>query len=299
MRRQHLVRSAGTALAAVLALTLTGCGGDDAETASSEKNVLPSGGSIPGKADAENPAATENDGAEESTKPTSPKKSSSSKGMTFSELTTLLSTSMKKGGTAVVSMTASQAETSTETSGLIDYRTNPPSMSMTTKVAALGGEESTIIMVDNVMYMDMGEMSQGKFLKMPLDDGTAQMLDLSQLDPATAFKKIYGDEGTVTERGEEKLKAGTFRRYDAEVSTKKLRDDLPEAVRGDVPATAKYSFWFDSDDLVRQVEVDLGSAGKTLMTYDQWGSKVTIKAPPASDVTDMPQTPTMPEAPAQ
>lgn len=300
MRRQHLVRTAGTALAAVLALTLTGCGGDDdTSTARSGDNALPSGGSIPGKTE---PGSTDSatSGTDEKKSSSAPAKSSKAKSgeMTFEQITKMLSASMTKGGTAVVTMKASQAEATTETSGLIDYRSNPPAMSLTSKVAALGGAESTVIMVDNVMYMDMGEMSQGKFLKMPLDGDTAQMLDLSQLDPASAFEKIYGRDGTVVDRGEEKLKSGTAHRYDVEVSTKKLRDDLPEAVRGDMPTTAKYSFWFDGDDMVRQVVVDLGKAGTTTMNYDQWGTDVSIKAPAASDVTEMPQTPAMPEAPS-
>jgi hypothetical protein len=299
MRRHHFVRATGIALAASITFTMAGCGsdGDAGADDGSGPNAAPSGGTITdqGKASA-SPAAVE---PKHSTSVKSGSEKAAAETISGAELTKLLQQSMVKGGTAVIAMSSSQAEASTQTSGVVDYGTNPPSMSLTSKVEAMGGVESTIILVDGVMYMDMGEMSQGKFLKMPLGEEASQMLDLSQLDPAAAFKDMYGGLKDVTVQGKEKVAGGTFRRYDAQVSTDKLVKELPESARADFPKVAKYSFWFDDQDLVRQVVVDMGKSGTTTMTYDDWGKKVSIKAPAPEDVTEMPSTPQMPSAPVE
>ena len=56
-----------------------------------------------------------------------------------------------------------------------------------------------------------------------------------------------------------------------------------------------YDAWFDADGLLRKVTTSMGKLGTTSVTYDDWGSPVSITAPPASDVMEMPTLPDSPQ----
>lgn len=292
MRRHSLVRTTGVALTLSLSLALAGCGSDEKESQSAD-NPVAQPDAITGK---DEPAAT-------SKKPDSSASSSSAKGSTAAgtitgkQLTDMLAASWKKGGTASVTMESSSGESTSTTNGVVDYTTSPPSMSLTTAVAAMGGQQSKIIVQGGNIYMDMGDVTGGKFMKMPTEGEGSELIDLSQLDPSKAFEQLGGGLKQVKSLGKEKIKGGTFRRYDAMVTTENLAKNLPKEARASLPERVLYSFWFDDSDLVRQVAVDMGKTGTTTMAYDNWGQKVTIKAPAAKDVTQMPAMPSMPAEP--
>lgn len=291
MRRHSLVRTTGVALTLSLSLALAGCGSDDKESQSAD-NPLAQPDAIVGKDD---PSAAPEKSETEA--PSSDKGSEVAGTITGKQLADLLAASWKKGGTASVAMESSSGDTKSSTTGVVDYTTDPPSMSLTTAVAAMGGQQSKIIVQGGNIFMDMGELSGGKFMKMPLEGEGSDLIDLSQLDPSKAFEQLGGGLKQVKSLGKEKVKGGTFRRYDAMVTTENLAKNLPESARSSLPERVLYSFWFDDSDLVRQVVVDMGETGTSSMSYDNWGQKVTIKAPAAKDVTEMPAMPDMPEEP--
>ena len=64
-----------------------------------------------------------------------------------------------------------------------------------------------------------------------------------------------------------------------------------------MPDTITYDMWLDDSDLMRRIEFDLGAmmgqqgsggAGGMVMTMNDWGKPVTVKAPPAKDLVEMP-----------
>ena len=55
-----------------------------------------------------------------------------------------------------------------------------------------------------------------------------------------------------------------------------------------LPATVDYQLWFDGDGNFAKFSVDMGATGTSEGTFSDWGTKVDIQAPPASDVTSMP-----------
>jgi hypothetical protein len=48
-----------------------------------------------------------------------------------------------------------------------------------------------------------------------------------------------------------------------------------------------YDLWIDEQDLMRRMQFDEGRGGMT-MTMSDWGKPVTVKAPPASAIMQIP-----------
>ncbi len=66
-----------------------------------------------------------------------------------------------------------------------------------------------------------------------------------------------------------------------------------------MPETITYDMWIDGSDLMRRIEFDLGALGGEaagadgmVMTMSDWGKPVSVKAPPANAIVEMPGPPT-------
>ena len=67
--------------------------------------------------------------------------------------------------------------------------------------------------------------------------------------------------------------------------------ELPGAAAEEMPDTVQYDIWFDDEDRFAQLEMDfpvMDQQGSMEMTVDDWGTDVSIEAPPADQVTEMP-----------
>jgi LppX_LprAFG lipoprotein len=188
--------------------------------------------------------------------------------------------------------------------GDVDYDSDPPSSSLTMKNEMLGDQEMSVVMVDGVMYMQMGELSGGKYFKMDLsgEDNSILGQDMSQqLDPSKALRTMEKSIKTVTYVGEEKVDGEDLDRYTVIIDSAAM---VGEALGEDAPPESglaeeiAYDIWFDDDGRFARTTMDMGeTAGTMTMTMSDWGKDVDIEAPPADQVTDMPSMPTMPEAP--
>jgi hypothetical protein len=181
--------------------------------------------------------------------------------------------------------------------GDVDYTSTPPDMAMTMTMPAAGGEMD-IRMVDGIMYMSMGDLTQGKFWKLDPSDpkgplaglGMTGMLD--QMDPAKALASMEGGISSVTFEGED----GGLDRYELTIDMqellKSMKTDLPPAAEGDVPESITYDLWLDDEGRFSKMVMDdlpvAGSTGSLEMTVSGWGEEVSIEAPPADQVTPMP-----------
>jgi len=195
-----------------------------------------------------------------------------------------------KATTADVTMEMSAGGQEIEAVGEADYSTQPPSMRM--EMSGMGGMgEMTMVMVDNVMYMKVAQMSD-KFIKLDLDDPANPMGDsfTGQLDPRAQAEVIEAGLVSATYVGEEDVEGEDLDRYTAVVDAEAMFDqmELDPAAAGALPEEVTYDLWFDDEGRFAQMVVDMGAtAGEVLIRFENWGTDVEIQAPPASQVTDM------------
>lgn len=300
-RRSTTLRRVGVAaLVAPLALSLAACGqddegsdaaGDSSALATSEAEETPDGESTPeGKTDeaagnSESPAAGGTD---------SPVgKSTEGDSLTPEEFVDILTAAFDRATTASISMSTDVSSMSTTSTGVVDYTGKSPKLSMTMAGGPLP-EDSTaeVRLVDDAIYMDSG-LSGGKFVKMQLDDAAGTGVDLSTIDPSQALRSFAEAAVDVTYAGTEKIDGDTLHRYSLQLDPAKM--GLGKDARQAAPKRVDYDAWFDDEGRIRQIVTTMGKAGSTTVTYSDWGKPVTIEAPPASEVMEMPKMPTSPQ----
>lgn len=205
--------------------------------------------------------------------------------------------------TAHMTMDISAGSTGSVTAeGDVDYTTKPPSMAMKmTLPGAAGGQsmgDMDIRMVDGTIYMSMGQLTQDKFWKIDPSDpkgplasmGMDKMMD--QMDPAKALETMQDGISKVTYVGEE----GGLDHYELTVDMKKMMasmgGNLPEGAQAQLPDSVTYDLWLDDQNRFTKMSMDDlpmgGTSGSMEMTVSDWGKDVDIEAPPADQVTDMP-----------
>ncbi|WP_104106762.1 DUF6612 family protein [Nocardioides sp. 616] len=223
-----------------------------------------------------------------------------------SEFMDTLSDSLENATTAHVTMT-SEGQMATSMEGDVDYASEPPSSTLTMTNEMAGDEEIKVVMVDGVMYVQMGELSGGKYFKMDLkgeDNGILGQDMSEQLDPTAALRTMEKSITSVTYVGEEDVDGEELDRYTVIIDSAALleetlsgEDDVPEDTG--LPEEIEYDIWFDDEGRFTRTTMDMGdTAGTMTMTLSDWGKDVEIEAPPADQVTEMPEMPTMPETPS-
>jgi len=184
--------------------------------------------------------------------------------------------------------------------GDLDYTADPPEMAMTMALPMLGNVEAEIRLVDGVFYMSMGKMSGGKFWKLDPADPNGPMGDLGgmldQMDPKSSLEQMESAIDKVTYTGEEDVDGRSLDHYELSVDPKGLVEDLgsdlPPGAEGQLPDSLTYDLWLDEEDRIAKMEMDMPMAGTQSsieMTVTDWGEDVDIEAPPADQVTDMPE----------
>ncbi len=80
--------------------------------------------------------------------------------------------------------------------GAVDYTTTPPQMAMSMETPAAAGQSIEMRLVDGVMYMNMGQMTNDKFVSFDLSDAANLPPGMEQLtstmDPLAAFESLRG-----------------------------------------------------------------------------------------------------------
>ncbi len=182
--------------------------------------------------------------------------------------------------------------------GDMDYSTTPPSSRMTIQDDTAGGEVE-VIQVGKVSYLKAPEQGD-KYLKMDMSGLDSLTGGGIGLDPGATLGKMKDAVKTVTYQGAEDVDGEEMTRYTLVLDTRKLMGpEMAEmAELAELPEESTYEIWFDEDGLYRQLVSDLGEAGgKVTMKLSDWGKDVSIEAPPADQVMEMPKMPEMPEIP--
>lgn len=150
--------------------------------------------------------------------------------------------------------------------------------------------KALVRLVDGVMYLAMPGMTpEGKFLKLDTKDPNSPFGDLGgvlQGDPLSSFDAFDAGLEEATYVGAEDVDGEQLDHYVLTVDAKKAA----EAQGSQVPSgtgTVTYDLWIDDQDLMRRLEFGNGMTGMT-MTLSDWGKPVTVEAPPASAIMELP-----------
>jgi hypothetical protein len=277
MTRTSIVRRslAAAVVAPLTVLSLTACGSDDSTAAdpaaSSSTSTSTSTSASP------SPSETASDAPE------------AGSSVEPAVLTGLFATAFEKTTTAHATVKSEMMGGALSGSGDLDYTGSSPAASMVMKVDALGGEDIETRLVDGIMYMKMGSLTHGKFAKIDLSDPKNPLGQLGDtIDPQAALDKIGAAITKATYVGEEDGDGEAMQHYTASVDTAKVLDGLGQGGSTGatkIPKTMEYDVWFDSEGRLTKMVVDMAKLGSTTTTMSDFGTDVTIEAPPASEIT--------------
>jgi LppX_LprAFG lipoprotein len=267
----------------VLLLSVAACGDDPAPSADDSAEAASSSVA---------PAEPESDDAEPTGEP-----EAVSGGYDAEELLDRMKAAIADNESAHVTMqlTGGQAEMSGE--GDVSYAGDQTAMQMTMQMPQLGSSQIEMRMVDGVVYMAMPPLTpEGKFVEFDTTDPDSPFGDmgggLAQGDPLATFDAFDAGLKDATYVGAEVVDGEQLDHYVLTVDAKKAARAQKQRIQPGMPDTITYDMWIDSDDLMRRIQFDLGSVsaggGGMVMTMSDWGQPVTVEAPPASAIVEMP-----------
>jgi hypothetical protein len=182
--------------------------------------------------------------------------------------------------------------------GDLDYTADPPEIAMTMDLPmGGGGTKSEMRSVDGILYLSLGNLSGNKFWKLDPSDSDSPLGDmgsmLDQVDPMGSLEKVEPAIDTVTYVGDDDVDGQSLDRYELTVDPAKYAKamDLPAEAKAQLPDKLTYDIWLDDESRLAKLHMDLPVAGTEStvdVTASDWGKDVSIDAPPASDVTEMP-----------
>ncbi|WP_265521497.1 hypothetical protein [Oerskovia flava] len=167
-------------------------------------------------------------------------------------------------------------------------------MDMAMTMTIPGSDEMEIRVVDEMFYVNMGELSGGLFVQVdPSDpeDPLAQSFDglTEQMDPNQSIRDLDGAIKSVEKAGDPvDIDGVPSQPYDVVVDVAKVSGMMEEQAAGaELPEEITYQYWIDADDLMRKVTFDV--AGSTSeMTMSNWGEDLDVVAPSADEITTEP-----------
>jgi hypothetical protein len=174
-------------------------------------------------------------------------------------------------------------------------------MSLIMDMSAMGPgapDEFEMRWVDEVMYMKLGEMTDGKFAAFDLTDESNplgqmynQMLD--NLDPASIAK--FEDAVSEFEMAGDPIEIDNVQAqpYRVEVDMTKVKDafgDMPKEALQAMPKSLSFTMYVGPDDLPRRMKMQIPAPGPVpgamTMDYTDWGEPVDIAKPDDSEISD-------------
>jgi hypothetical protein len=205
---------------------------------------------------------------------------------------------LDRSTTAHMTMSMDYGGGAMEAEGQVDYTTTPVSMAMTLGGEAMGIDELDMRLVDGVMYMNMGQMSNDKFFKFDLNDPESLppgMEDLGdQMDPLAAFKDFEPALEQVVYVGSEDVDGDDLDHFTITMDTAKIPSLAEMPASAGLPDTVDYDMWFDEDFRVRQMNMAMDMGAQAAMTANveaklfDWDEPVDIVAPDPDQVSDAP-----------
>ena len=214
------------------------------------------------------------------------------KSMTADDFAQRMTDAMSAAKTAHITQTLSTQGQEIASSGDMMIASDPKKMRMHLNMS-VGAQKLEMFLVDGTVYMNMGAMTQDKYVKISTDDGNplaAQMeAMLAQSNTAEQMKNASAAVTDFAIAGTEKVDGVETTHYALALDAKKLlaSQGVQPAQAAAIGDTIAYDLYIDGKDLIRRVVLDMGST-KTTMDYSKWGETVRIEAPTADQLIDMP-----------
>jgi len=266
-------------LAAAPLLMLAGCGGDSNDLVA---ETTPSSG----------PSAGDSTGAG-----TGDSGGDSGAALTQDTFASAVLKATRQAKTAHLSASISAAGQQLTMDGDVEVGDDPADYAadITLSVPSLG-DALHMVLVDEVIYMNLGALTQDKFVK--IESGRESPFgDLSQLtasaDPAAGIKALEDGVTAFEKRGTEQIDGVETTHYRVTVDTQRVLKaqgmaDLYAGGAGggpQLPATLDYDLWIGSDNLLRRTQFAMGQDFTMLVDTTAWGESVNVSAPPLNQVS--------------
>lgn len=196
--------------------------------------------------------------------------------------------------TSHVSMRISAGSVAITADGDIQIGDTPAdtSMSMTMDMGAAGPSELSMVLLDNVMYINLGERTGGKYGAVDLTDtsnplGSQFATITDQLDPSKQLSGFKDALTSLEEKGEPVTIDGVEAQpYELTLDTAAMTG-LPGTAGGSasgLPESLTYTMYIGPDNLLRRVTADV--AGSAIQAdYSKWGEPVEVEAPAADEIS--------------
>ena len=221
------------------------------------------------------------------------KSSASATTLTRANFTKTLSSSQSKAKSAHVDMTIGVGGQTVKAQGDIAVGKTAADSAMTMTMDMGSSMKVDMRLVDATLYMNMGQMTQDKFVKIDLTDESnplgkqfSQLTD--QMDPSKQLAQLEEAVTKFEKKGEpQKIDGVDTQPYAVTVDTSKLKAmaDLPASATSQMPKTIDYTMYVGTDELLRRMEFDMAGS-KAQIDYSKWGEPVDILAPAAGDISD-------------
>lgn len=282
MRRTPTLRRAAAALATVSALAaLSACNDDDSDSTATDDSTASTTADV-----GLTSALSDLDEGDE---------------VDPSDFVDTISDGLESSTTAKTTMTMSMGDTmSMSGDGVLDYTTTPAEMQMTMSMD-MGAQslDYDTRLVDGVIYIKMGDLTGGKFLKMDPDDpdgplagmGMGGMLD--QSDPIGMLESLESSISTVVYDGEDDVDGRTLDHYELTIDPKAAMEEMMPSAGADlgsaVPDSISYDIWLDDENRFSHMEMEMPIMGQSMtmeMSLTDWGTDVDIEAPAADEITE-------------
>jgi hypothetical protein len=272
MRSTRTRRLVAATTTAFLFATLTACGGDAEPAAEGESSSSPA--AEPSVSDPAEPAEGEE--------------------IEPQQLVDDMKAAVAEQESAHISLEVSGSGQTMTGEGDVSYAGDGTAMQMTMQAPQMGSGTLEMRLVDNVMYLAIPPMTpKDKFIKMDLDDPNSPFGDLSGAltgDPLRTFDAFDAGLEKAEYVGEEEVDGETLDHYVLTVDAAKAAKAQGMQTQQGMPETITYDVWLDDQNLMRRLEFEQPQATLQMTTSD-WGKPVTVEAPPASDIMEMPSAP--------
>lgn len=281
MARPTLARRLGAAtLLTSLALTTAACGGDSGSEGSTGSDTSESGETSTD----EDPAGSSGDLEE----------------LEAAEFYPAVMEALQEAGTFAFTLTSTTEGSDAggmEMDGVMRY--DDQGVDLRASGTAQGTQELEMVVLDKVLYMSgMGmDLGDKKWFKVDMSDPNSLFGMLGKsTDPQLMFKAME-EPKSFELLGTEEVDGVETNHYEIVMDTSAYAEamEIPAQMATSLPEDIAVEMWVDADDLPRQFrqELELPAAGgaepsttTTEGTYSDYGTDVTIEAPPASEVSD-------------
>lgn len=204
----------------------------------------------------------------------------------------VISEAQSKAGTSHMSMKIGAGGQTLDAEGDVSVSKDPAKTRMAMKMEVPGMGSMDMRLVDEVMYMNFGAMTESKFVKIPLDDpnnpiGAQYSQMAEQMDPSKQLE-LFEKSLKKFSKGDDtkKIDGVETTPYEIVIDSSKL-PGMEEAAAGgvEIPKTLTYTMYLGPDNLPRRMVSDLMGASTTI-DFSKWGEDVTIEAPTGSQLSD-------------